>query len=75
MTGDDLIDRFLARLLREQGGTRRRWRNVLGAVRVYSAATHAHCNWSITPTGSAADVAAVEAVSDALRSEYPILVT
>lgn len=74
MTVDDLIDRFLARLLREQGGTRRRWRNVIGPVRVYSPETHAHCNWSITPSGSAAEVAAVEAVSDMLRSEVPIVV-
>ncbi len=73
MTADDLIDRFLARLLREQGGTRRRWRTVLGPVRVYSAATHSHCNWSISPTGSAADIAAAEAVSDTLRNEYPIV--
>ena len=73
MTAEDLIDRFLARLLREQGGTRRRWRTVIGPVRVYSAATHAHCNWSITPSGGAAEIAAVEAVSDALRHEHPIL--
>ncbi|MET0309807.1 MAG: hypothetical protein ABW023_13955 [Sphingomonas sp.] len=73
MTVDDLIDRFLARLLRDQGGTRRRWRTVLGPVRVYSAATHAHCNWSITPSGSAAEIAAAEAVSDALRIEHPII--
>lgn len=73
MTADELIDRFLARLTREQGGTRRRWRTVLGPVRVYSPATHAHCNWSVTPTGNAADVAAVEAVSDTLRSAHPII--
>lgn len=73
MTADDLIDRFLARLLREQGGTRRRWRTVVGPVRVYSPATHSHCNWSIAPSGSTADIAAVEAVSDALRSEHPIV--
>jgi len=73
MTSEDLIDRFLARLLREQGGTRRRWRTIIGPVRVYSAATHAHCNWSIAPSGSAFEIAAVEAVSDALRNEHPIV--
>lgn len=73
MTADALIDRFLARLLRERGGTRRRWRNVIGPVRVYDAATHAHCNWSIAPTGSVSDIAAVEAVSDTLRLEHPII--
>jgi len=73
MMSEDLIDRFLARLLREQGGTRRRWRTIIGPVRVYSAATHAHCNWSIAPSGSASEIAAVEAVSDALRNEHPIV--
>ncbi|WP_213981300.1 hypothetical protein [Sphingomonas sp. dw_22] len=73
MTSVALIERFLARLLREQGGTRRRWRNVIGPVRVYSPETHAHCNWSITPSGNPAEVAAVEAVSDALRLENPIV--
>lgn len=74
MTADGLIDRFIVRLVREQGGTRRRWRTVVGAVRIYSVATHSHCNWSITPTGSAAEVAAVEEMSDALRIEHPIVV-
>jgi hypothetical protein len=73
MTAADLIDRFLAALLREQGGTRRRWRHVLGEVRLYSAATHPHCNWSITPAGEADEIAAVEHVADRLRSEHPIL--
>jgi hypothetical protein len=73
MNTEDLIDRFLARLLRDVGGTRRRWRNVIGPVRVYSPATHAHCNWSIAPEGSAAEVAAAEAVSDVLRLEHPII--
>jgi hypothetical protein len=73
MTPDALIDRFVVRLLRDLGGTRRRWRTVIGPVKVYSAATHAHCNWSITPTGSPADIAAVEAVSDVLRIEHPIV--
>jgi hypothetical protein len=73
MTADDLIDIFLARLLRERGGTRGRWRKVLGPVRIYSPVTHSHCNWSITPTGSPAEVAAAEAVSDTLRLEHPII--
>ncbi len=73
MTADDLVDRFLAALLRTHGGTRRRWRTVLGPVRVYSPETHPHCNWSITPAGSGAEIAAVEALADRLRSEHPIL--
>ena len=73
MTSDDLIDRFLAALLREIGGSRRTWRNVLGPVKRYSVDTHAHCNWSITPRGSPGEIAAVERIADRLRLEYPIV--
>ena len=73
MTGDDLIDRFIATLLRAHGGTRRRWRTVIGAVRIYDPATHPHCNWSIAPSGSGAEVAAVETAADTLRETCPIL--
>ncbi|WP_431468842.1 hypothetical protein [Sphingosinithalassobacter sp. LHW66-3] len=75
MTADDLIDRFLAALLRAHGGTKHRWRTVLGQVRVYSRQTHPHCNWSITPGGTAAENAAVEALADRMRNEYPIIGT
>jgi hypothetical protein len=73
MTDADLIDRFLARLAREAGGNRRRWRLVLGAVRLHDAATHPHCNWSITPGGSADEIAEVERVADELRLMHPIV--
>ena len=73
MTRAELIDLFLATLLRQHGGTRRRWRNVLGEVRLYSAATHPHCNWSITPSGEAGEIAAVERIADRLRGEHPIV--
>jgi hypothetical protein len=73
MTAADLIDLFLATLLRQLGGTRRRWRQVLGEVRVYGADTHPHCNWSLTPAGSAAEIGAVERVADRLRGEHPIV--
>lgn len=73
MTAADLIDQFLAILLREVGGTRRRWRNVIGPVKRYSAATHPHCNWSITPGGAADENEAVERIADRLREKHPIL--
>lgn len=73
MTAADLIDQFLAILLREVGGTRRRWRNVIGPVKRYSAATHPHCNWSITPGGEADENEAVERIADRLREKHPIL--
>ena len=73
MTTLDLTDQFLAILLREVGGTRRRWRNVIGPVKRYSAATHPHCNWSITPGGEAEENAAIERIADRLREKHPII--
>lgn len=74
MTSADLIDRFLAALVREVGGTRRRWRLVLGVVRLHDVATHPHCNWSIAPTGGIEEVAEVERVADELRLRHPLVV-
>lgn len=73
MSPSDLVDRFVAILLRTHGGTRRRWRAVVGQPRVYDVATHPHCNWSITPTGNAAEVEVVETLADRLRGEHPII--
>lgn len=73
MTGADLIDLFLATLLRTQGGTRARWRRVLGPVRIYDPATHPHCNWELAPSGSARERAAIEDLADRLRGDHPIV--
>lgn len=73
MNAADLTDQFLAILLREVGGTRRRWRNVIGPVKRYSPATHPHCNWSITPGGEADENSAIERVADRLREKHPII--
>lgn len=72
MTASDLQDLLVTMLTRE-AGNRRRWRSVVGAVRVYSIATHPHCNWSVTPTGSAAENARVEQVLDSVRINHPIV--
>ncbi|RYY28325.1 MAG: hypothetical protein EOP62_03765 [Sphingomonadales bacterium] len=74
MTRDALIDLFIRKLLREGSGTRRRWRAVLGEVKLYSIATHPHCNWLISPSGDSYENAAVERLADQLRSDHPIVV-
>ena len=73
MTASDLQSLILTTLVREQGSDRRRWRLVLGEVRVYSLATHPHCNWSVTPSGAFADIDAVETLVDRVRGEHPIV--
>jgi hypothetical protein len=73
VTAAELRDLFVATLLREEGGVRRDWRLVVGSVRVYDRATHPHCNWSLAPTGAAAQVEAVERLADRLREAHPIV--
>jgi hypothetical protein len=74
MTQAQLTDRLIARLLREHGGTRHRWRRLVGPVRIYSLATHAHCNWAINPTGSSLEIGMIEQLVDDLRMNHPIVV-
>lgn len=73
MTARDLQDLLITMLTRE-AGSRRRWRAVVGDVRVYSLSTHPHCNWSITPSGSSSEVARVEHLLDTLRLRHPVVV-
>ncbi|AJP74585.1 hypothetical protein TS85_16595 [Sphingomonas hengshuiensis] len=73
MTRADLQDILVTALLRQWGGTKRRWRLVIGPVRLYDPATHPHCNWSIAPAGTAGENAAIEAALDELRGQHPIL--
>lgn len=73
MTADELIDLLVARLMREHGGAKHLWRRRVGAIRLYSEATHPHCNWAISSTGTARQVEAIESLIDDLRLTYPIL--
>ncbi len=73
MTSGALQDLFLSTLVRKAGGNRRRWRLVLGDMKVYAVATHPHCNWSVTPIGSAAENDIVERIADDLRVTHPIV--
>lgn len=73
MTGDDLHDILIATLVRQHGGTRQRWRAVVGRLTVHDIRTHPHCNWSVAPSGRPADVGAVEELLDDLRLRHPIV--
>ena len=73
MTADKLIDLLVARLLRDHGKSKHHWRKVIGTIRLYSIATHPHCNWNAAPTGNFADVALIENILDDLRMAHPLL--
>lgn len=73
MTAADLADQIIAALVRKRGGTQRRWRTALGAIKVHDPVTHPHCNWSAAPNGSAAEVATIEDLMDEVRLRHPII--
>lgn len=75
MTQNQLLDLLIARLVRDHGGSRQRWRRLVGAVQLYSVQTHAHCNWSLNPTGSTSEIALIERLVDDLRMTHPLIET
>lgn len=74
MTADKLTDLMVARLVRDHGKSKHHWRKVLGPIRLYSRATHPHCNWSMAPSGSFQEIGAVEMLLDELRMRHPLLI-
>ncbi|MGC4252916.1 MAG: hypothetical protein QM605_16010 [Sphingobium sp.] len=73
MTADQMIDLMVARLVRERGGAKHRWRQRIGTVKLYPRETHPHCNWAVTPTGGFGEIEAVESLADELRLRHPVL--
>jgi len=73
MTASELQDLLITTLVRKAGGTRRQWRIAIGPVRLLDAATHPHCNWSVAPSGSNAEISAIERLLDDVRLTHPIV--
>lgn len=73
MTADQLIDLLIARLLRDHGGQKHKWRKIVGPVQIYARETHPHCNWAIHPVGSAAEIEMVEQLADEVRLNRPFV--
>lgn len=73
MTRTDLQTLIVDRLLKGHGGRRRDWRTAVGDLRLHDLATHPHCNWSATPSGSTAQVAAIEHLLDDVRLSHPVV--
>jgi hypothetical protein len=73
MRASELQDRIVRALVRSSGGSPRRWRVVLGPIRIYDIRTHSHCNWSVAPSGEIGEVARIEKLLDTLRLEHPIV--
>lgn len=74
MNADKITDLLVARLVRDHGRSKHHWRKVIGPIRLYSRATHPHCNWTATPTGSFQEIAVIESLLDDLRMRHPLII-
>ena len=74
MTASDLEQLLIARLIRKRGGTSQTWQRALSKVIVHDTATHAHCNWDVSLSGTDAQRAAIERLLDEVRLEHSIVV-
>ncbi|WP_311269587.1 hypothetical protein [Sphingobium sp. WCS2017Hpa-17] len=73
MTTGQLQDLLIARLVRDHGGTRQKWRKLIGNVHLYDRKTHPHCNWAINCLGSRSEVEAIEGLIDDIRNKHPLV--
>lgn len=74
MTATELQTMLVSTLVRTAGGSPRQWRLAIGPIRLHDLATHAHCNWSIAPSGGAREIAQIERLLDTVRLTHPIVV-
>ena len=53
------------------GGPQEEWRSRIGELEVLSLAAHPRCNWSVVPTGTPQQVAAIDTAVELVRGEHP----
>jgi hypothetical protein len=73
MQSSQLQDLIVSKLALEHGGTKRRWRIAVGPIKLHSSATHAHCNWSVAPSGTPRENSQIERLMDDLRLAHPVV--
>jgi hypothetical protein len=71
MLASQLQDLIVSTLVRQAGGTQRRWRIALGPIELRDPRSYAHCNWEVAPSGTPRENAAIERLLDTIRLEHP----
>lgn len=71
MLSSQLQDLIVSALVRQAGGTQRRWRIALGPVQLRDPRSYAHCNWEVRPSGTPRENATIERMMDTIRLEHP----
>jgi hypothetical protein len=71
MHTSQLQDLIVSTLVKQAGGTQRRWRIALGPIKLRDPLSYVHCNWEVTPSGTPRENAAIERLLDTIRLEHP----
>ncbi|WP_447725520.1 hypothetical protein [Sphingomonas koreensis] len=71
MLASQLQDLIVSTLVKQAGGTQRRWRIALGPVKLRAPRSSSHCNWEVTPGGTPRENAAIERLLDTVRLDHP----
>jgi hypothetical protein len=70
-TPDALRDILVEILTGAAGGKAAKWRKAVGEVEKLSLAFNIRTNWAIHPTGTAAELAAIEKAAEVVRAAHP----
>ena len=71
MLASQLQDLIVSTLVKQVGGTQRRWRIALGPIKLRDPLSYVHCNWEVAPSGTPRENAAIERLLDTIRLEHP----
>jgi hypothetical protein len=70
-TASELEELLATMLAGVVGGDENDWKRAIGAVEVLDIVWHPKCNWTVNPTGSIEQVAAIGAAAAVLADAHP----
>jgi hypothetical protein len=71
LTAAEIHNLLVTILVGAAGGDPERWRELIGEMFVFSLATHPTCNWRVVPSGTPAEVAAINMAVELVRQDNP----
>lgn len=71
LTATDIEDTLADMLTGAVGGTRERWLDLIGPVKMLPIATHIHCNWSVSPIATGEELVSITKAIELVRAEHP----
>ena len=71
MLTSQLQDLIVSTLVKQVGGTQRRWRIALCPIKLRAPLSYVRCNWEVAPSGTPRENSAIERLLDTIRLEHP----